>query len=85
MLCMTVAILYEIRKTSYGIYEEISHLNVLEWVKTRISTDAYATMMLNILGEFKRYKDNIRHCNNPVINEVLNIIEYPCGRNGAPL
>ncbi|MCH1952579.1 response regulator [Enterocloster sp. OA13] len=75
MLCMTVAILYEIRKTSYGIYEEISHLNVLEWVKTRISTDAYATMMLNILGEFKRYKDNVHHCNNPVINEILNIIE----------
>ena len=58
-----------------AVREEISHLNVLEWVKTRISTDAYATMMLNILGEFKRYKDNIRHCNNPVINEVLNIIE----------
>lgn len=75
MLCMTVAILYEIRKTSYGIYEEISHLNVLEWVKTRISTDTYATMMLNILSEFKRYKDNVHHCDNAVINEILNIIE----------
>lgn len=75
MLCMTVSILYEIRKSSYGIYEEISHLNVLEWVKTRISTDAYATMMINILSEYRRYKDNVRHCNNAVINEILNIIE----------
>ena len=75
MLCMTVSILYEIRKTSYGIYEEISHLNVLDWVKSRITTDTYATMMMNILGEFKRYKDNVRYCNNAVINEVIYIIE----------
>lgn len=75
MLCMTVSILYEIRKASYGIYEEISHLNVLDWVKSRITTDTYVTMMVNILGEFKRYKDNVRHCNNAVINEVINIIE----------
>lgn len=75
MLCLTAAILYAIRKASYGIYEEISHLHVLEWVKRCLFTTAYPTMIMNILRQFKLYRENISRCKNPIISKVLIIID----------
>ena len=75
MMCMTVSVLYEIRKSSYGIYQEISHLNILDWVKNRIFTGSYSMVIMNLLTDFKKSKENIHHCDNLIVNKVLHMIE----------
>lgn len=80
MVCLTVAALYAIRKASYGLYENISNLNVLEWVRNSLFLDTYVRMMMNIVTQYEKYTKNLKTCNHPIINKVIAIIEkeYQC-------
>lgn len=75
LICLTVAALYAIRKATYGIYEEIEHLNILDWVRNILFTSSYRNMMTNILMQFDLYNQNIKQSNHPIINKVLQIID----------
>lgn len=75
MICLTATILYAIRKESYGLYENINNLNILEWVKEILFTDHYPQIMMNIIHQYKKYTDNLKSGKHPIINKVLKIID----------
>lgn len=75
LICLTAAILYAIRKESYGLYENISNLNILEWVKGILFTDHYPQIIMNIVMQYKHYTENMKLGNHPIVNKVLRIIE----------
>lgn len=75
MLCLTVAVLYSVRQKSYGIYEEISHLNLLDWIKDLVFLEPFSQMLLNVLKEFDCYQKKVSRCDHPVVNQVLQIID----------
>lgn len=74
LLCMTSAILYAIRKNSYGLYEEINHSEIMDWIKVSLSTREYSNMMMSIVEQYRLHVTNITHCKNPIINRALRII-----------
>ncbi len=75
LICLTAAILYAIRRSSYGLYENISNLNILEWVKDCLFLDTYPTIMMNVLRQYGHYSQNLQSGNHPIINKVLKILE----------
>lgn len=75
MICLTAAILYAIRKESYGLYENINNLNILEWVKEIMFADHYPKIIMNIINQYERYSENLKSGNHPIINKVLKIID----------
>ncbi|MCI8415984.1 MAG: response regulator [Lachnospiraceae bacterium] len=75
LICLTAAILYAIRMASYGLYENISHLNLMEWVQGTLFTEHYRQMIRNLLHQYARYEENVKQSKHPIINKVLKIIE----------
>lgn len=75
MTCLTVAILYEIRRDSYGLYENINNLNVLDWVKNLLFTENFSPMILNIVRQYEQYRMNRKSGKHPIIHQVLQIME----------
>lgn len=84
LICMTAAILYAIRKASYGLYENISSLNILEWVKDSLFLENYPRIIMNVLRQYEQYSKNLRSGNHPIVNKVLQILEKEY-RNELPL
>ncbi len=79
LICLTAAILYAIRMASYGLYENISHLNLMEWVQGTLFTEHYGQMIRNLLHQYARYEENVKQSKHPIINKVLKIIEAEYG------
>lgn len=75
MVCITAAVLYAIRRASYGLYENISNLNILEWVGNSLFLENFVQMLVNILQQYEKYTQNLRTGNHPIINKVLKIME----------
>lgn len=84
LICMTAAILYAIRKASYGLYENISSLNILEWVKDILFLENYPRIIMNVMLQYEQYTKNLKSGNHPIINKVLQILEKEY-RNELPL
>ncbi|GEM_PF-489571 len=84
LICLTAAILYAIRKASYGLYENISNLNILEWVKDSLFLDKYHKIIMNLLRQYEQYSRNLKSGNHPIINKVLQVMEKEY-RNELPL
>ena len=81
MTCLTVAILYEIRRDSYGLYENINNLNVLDWVKNRLFIESFSPMILNIVRQYEQYRNNRKSGKHPIIYQVLGIMEQEYQRD----
>lgn len=75
LICLTAAILYQIRTASYGLYENINNLNILEWVQNLLFTPHYRQIILNVLNEYQRFTNNIKKSSHPIINKVIKIID----------
>ena len=75
LICLTAAVLYAIRKASYGLYENISNLNILEWVRDSLFLEHYPQLILNVLMQYEQYTRNLRSGNHPIINQVLKIMD----------
>ncbi len=75
MICLTAAILYGIRKESYGLYENISNLNILEWVKEILFIEHYPQIVINIIRQYNHYTENLKSGTHPIITKVLKIID----------
>ncbi|WMC91442.1 response regulator [Kineothrix sp. MB12-C1] len=75
LICMTAAILYAIRKASYGLYENISSLNILEWVKDILFLENYPRIIMNVMLQYEQYSKKLKSGNHPIINKVLQILE----------
>lgn len=75
LVCLTVAILYAIRKASYGVYENISHLNLMDWIRKLLFTDHYIQIIVNILMQYRHYHDGLHRNVHPLVQKVLRIID----------
>lgn len=84
LICLTAAILYAVRKASYGLYENISNLNILEWVRDSLFLEHYPQLILNVLMQYEQYTKNLRSGNHPIINKVLKIMDREY-KNDLPL
>lgn len=84
LICLTAAILYAIRKASYGLYENISNLNILEWVRDSLFLENYPQLIMNVLMQYEQYTKNLTSGNHPIINQVLKVM-YKEYRNELPL
>ncbi|HIU76215.1 MAG TPA: response regulator [Candidatus Pelethocola excrementipullorum] len=75
MICLTAAVLYAIRRASYGLYENISNLNILEWVGNSLFVENYTQMLMNVIRQYEKYTRNLKTGNHPIVNKVLKILE----------
>ena len=75
LVCLTVAVLYAIRKASYGVYENISHLNLMDWIRQLLFTDHYIRIMMNVLMQYRHYHDGLHHNTHPLVQKALRIID----------
>lgn len=75
LVCLTVAVLYAIRKASYGVYENISHLNLMDWIRQLLFTDHYIQIMMNVLMQYRHYHDGLHHNAHPLVQKALRIID----------
>lgn len=75
LVCLTVAVLYGIRTASYGVYENISHLNLMDWVQRLLFVDHYGQIILNILSQYQQYQEGIHNNTHPLIRKVLRLLD----------
>ena len=75
ILCLMVSVLYAIRQANYGVYDEINHLNVLDWIKDKVFLSSITQMLLNMVGELERYQKNLQQGSHPLVKKALKLIE----------
>lgn len=75
MICLTISVLYVIRKTSYGLYENVSNLKVLEWINELLFAQHYISIMNNIIFQYKIYINNTSQNAHPLIRKVIKIVD----------
>lgn len=75
VLCLTVSVLYAIRQANYGVYDEINHLNVLDWIKDKVFLSSITQMLLNMVGELERCQQKLQQGSHPLVKKALKLIE----------
>ena len=81
MLSLLSTLLYAIRKVSYSVYAEISQMEIDDCIRRTNSVEAYANILLNAVNQFRFYNRGLYDCKNPVICNVLRIIEAEYNKN----
>lgn len=81
LISMTASILYAVRRSSYGLYENISSLNVLDWVKEVLFPETYYRMILNILVKYEQCRINQRYASHPIVNRALKLLTLEYRQN----
>lgn len=75
LVCLTVSILYAIRRSSYGVYENISHLNLMDWIHKLLFVEHYTQIIINVLRQYKHYLEGFRRDVHPLIKKALMVID----------
>lgn len=81
MLCLASSVLYSIRKSSYGFYDFVNHVEINDWIRRINSTKAFIEGLLTIIIHFKESKERLSGNTNPTISNVLHIIATEYNKN----
>jgi len=75
MLSLYSAAMYAIRKVSYSVYVELSHMELDQFIRRINTIEAFINKLLDIINKFDSFNRNLYECKNPIICNALRIIE----------
>jgi YesN/AraC family two-component response regulator len=81
MFSVMSALMYAIRKVSYGIYLEINKIEIDEYIRKTNSVEAFTRVLLGVITRFTQYSRSLHECSSPLICNVLRIIEAEYNKN----
>ncbi len=82
LLQFTEAVMFVIREKNYGIYQNLSLLEILNWIKSRLFLFSFQDVILNVCRQVIQFNTRLSACDNPIVNRVLQII---AGEYSSPI
>ena len=81
LLRFTESVMFIIREKNYSIYKELSLLEILNWIKSRLFLSSFKDVIQNINTQVILFNKKLDSCDNPVVNRALGIIAAEYSQN----